>query len=454
MSEARNIELRPVVDRVGKADVVLIGANDPEAMLRHTEECRFRGYPFAADPSQQLARMDGDGDHAAHRGRHLPVHQRVRGCPHRAEDRAGGRGHRGDGRDPDHHPRARTAPGSSGAARPPSPSRSPRRTARSIPPGWATPSAPATSSGQAWGLADERSAQIGALLATYVIETMGTQEYELAQRALPRADGPHVRRRRRRRCRAAHLLPAALTAGPRMPGPVAAPGPRRWALPDPADAEPGHDVVAVGADLDPSTVFAAYRRGLFPMHLETGELAWWSPGPARDPAARRPAGDAGRCAPSMRALRGHGRPAFTDVMRGLRRRAARPRLDHRGVRGDLLRAAPPGLGALGRGVDAGRRRWPAGLYGIEIGGLFAGESMFHRARDASKVALVALVERLRACAGDRLLDVQWRTDHLASLGASRSRGPSTCAGCAGARPAALPRAAEASARAHRSGPPR
>ena len=60
MSEARNIELRPVVDRVGKADVVLIGANDPEAMLRHTEECRFRGYPFAADPSQQLARMSGE----------------------------------------------------------------------------------------------------------------------------------------------------------------------------------------------------------------------------------------------------------------------------------------------------------------------------------------------------------------------------------------------------------
>ena len=58
-----------------------------------------------------------------------------------------------------------------------------------------------------------------------------------------------------------------------------------------------------------------------------------------------------------------------------------------------------------------------GLYGIEIGGLFAGESMFHRERDASKVALVALVERLRAAGGDRLLDVQWCTDHLASLGA-------------------------------------
>ena len=59
MSEARNIELKPVVDLVGDVEVVLIGANDPEAMLRHTQECRFRGYAFAADPSQQLARMEG-----------------------------------------------------------------------------------------------------------------------------------------------------------------------------------------------------------------------------------------------------------------------------------------------------------------------------------------------------------------------------------------------------------
>ena len=58
-----------------------------------------------------------------------------------------------------------------------------------------------------------------------------------------------------------------------------------------------------------------------------------------------------------------------------------------------------------------------GLYGIEVGGLFAGESMFHDERDASKVALVALVDLLRAGGGPRLLDVQWRTDHLASLGA-------------------------------------
>jgi adenosine kinase len=59
MSEAREIELRPVADRVGGFDLVVVAPNDPEAMLRHTEECRDRGYPFAADPSQQLAWSDG-----------------------------------------------------------------------------------------------------------------------------------------------------------------------------------------------------------------------------------------------------------------------------------------------------------------------------------------------------------------------------------------------------------
>jgi adenosine kinase len=60
MSEARQIELQPVADRVGGLDLVVIGANDPEAMLRHTQECRTRGIPFAADPSQQLAFADGE----------------------------------------------------------------------------------------------------------------------------------------------------------------------------------------------------------------------------------------------------------------------------------------------------------------------------------------------------------------------------------------------------------
>ncbi|MEJ3745292.1 carbohydrate kinase family protein [Actinomycetes bacterium KLBMP 9797] len=59
MSEARNIELGPVAERVGGLDLVLVSANDPAAMIRHSEECRVRGWDFAADPSQQLARMDG-----------------------------------------------------------------------------------------------------------------------------------------------------------------------------------------------------------------------------------------------------------------------------------------------------------------------------------------------------------------------------------------------------------
>jgi sugar/nucleoside kinase (ribokinase family) len=60
MRDARQIELGPVAARVGGLDLVLISPNDPEAMLRHTDECRDRGIPFAADPSQQLARMGGE----------------------------------------------------------------------------------------------------------------------------------------------------------------------------------------------------------------------------------------------------------------------------------------------------------------------------------------------------------------------------------------------------------
>lgn len=60
MSEAREIELAPIVERVGEPDFVLIGADDPDGMLRHTEECRQRGYQFIADPSQQLAFGEGD----------------------------------------------------------------------------------------------------------------------------------------------------------------------------------------------------------------------------------------------------------------------------------------------------------------------------------------------------------------------------------------------------------
>jgi adenosine kinase len=59
MTEARDIELQTVADRTGGLDLVVVAPNDPDAMVRHTEECRQRGFPFAADPSQQLARMGG-----------------------------------------------------------------------------------------------------------------------------------------------------------------------------------------------------------------------------------------------------------------------------------------------------------------------------------------------------------------------------------------------------------
>ena len=75
-------------------------------------------------------------------------------------------------------------------------------------------------------------------------------------------------------------------------------------------------------------------------------------------------------------------------------------------------------------------RLVGGLYGVAVGGLFAGESMFHRETDASKVALVALVTLLRADRDPRrLLDVQWRTEHLASLGVVEIRARSTWRGC-------------------------
>jgi leucyl/phenylalanyl-tRNA--protein transferase len=192
------------------------------------------------------------------------------------------------------------------------------------------------------------------------------------------------------------------------------PAPSRWDLPDPASAEPGEDVVAVGADLDVSTVFAAYCRGLFPMHLSTGELAWWSP----DPRGVLPL-DALRVtrslAKSVRRFDVTIDRAFEQVMRecGDARRES-------GWITDEFIDTYTGLHAMGwaHSVEVWRDDvLVGGLYGIEIGGLFAGESMFHRERDASKVALVCLVETLRGCGGDRLLDVQWSTEHLATLGA-------------------------------------
>jgi len=175
------------------------------------------------------------------------------------------------------------------------------------------------------------------------------------------------------------------------------------------------DLIALGADLSPSTVLAAYRLGLFPMHLDTGELAWWSP----DPRGILRLDDL-RVSRSLRASVRRFTitvdQCFTQVMR----ECADERRD-RGWITDEFIDTYSSLHEMGwaHSIEA----WTAdgelagGLYGIELGGVFAGESMFHRVRDASKVALVRLVETMRAAGGERLIDVQWCTDHLASLGA-------------------------------------
>ena len=190
-----------------------------------------------------------------------------------------------------------------------------------------------------------------------------------------------------------------------------------WDLPDPREAPAGEEMLAVGADLAPRTLLAAYSRGLFPMDVgRDGPLGWWSP----DPRGVLPL-DGLRVTRSLRASVRRYRvtidQAFDDVMAG----CADTKRSHGWIT-PAFRAAYTTMHELGyaHSVEA----WSGddlvgGLYGIEIGGLFAGESMFHRARDASKVALVALVDALGGAVGaseGRVLDVQWPTPHLESLG--------------------------------------
>ena len=195
------------------------------------------------------------------------------------------------------------------------------------------------------------------------------------------------------------------------------PQPTPWMLPDLRTGDLDRrldDLVAVGADLAPGTLLAAYRLGLFPMPGdEEGEVLWFSPvqrgvlpldGLRVTTSLRK----------SMKRMEIRVDTAFREVMEA----CADPAREGGWISADIMEAYDE-LNRLGwaHSVEA----WQddvlvGGLYGVEIGGLFAGESMFHRARDASKAALVGLVRRLAAAPGPRVLDVQWRTDHLASLG--------------------------------------
>ena len=196
-------------------------------------------------------------------------------------------------------------------------------------------------------------------------------------------------------------------------------GATRWSFP-PADSWPDNDIIALGGDLEPPTVVAAYRSGIFPMVVETPEplLAWWSP----EARGILPL-DALRVTRSMRqsAKRFEIRidTAFVDVIRA----CANPSRDRAWITEEFV-AAYTALHDLGwaHSIEVFDRegRLAGGLYGVRVNGLFAGESMFHLQRDASKVALMALVELMQE-SKMRLLDVQWRTDHLGFAGGGRSQ---------------------------------
>ncbi|WP_051063110.1 leucyl/phenylalanyl-tRNA--protein transferase [Ilumatobacter nonamiensis] len=194
------------------------------------------------------------------------------------------------------------------------------------------------------------------------------------------------------------------------------PPPSRFAMPNPVDADPGNDVIAVGADLEPGTLLAAYRTGLFPMPVDPGrrrsKIAWYSP----DPRGVLPL-DGLHVSRSLRRSRKSFETrtdtAFEEVMRA----CADPTREGRWITEEFI-SAYGHLHDLGWAhsfeVYAGDTL-VGGLYGLKIGRLFAGEAMFHHATDASKVALVDTVERLRAT-GVTLFDVQWATPHLETLG--------------------------------------
>lgn len=207
---------------------------------------------------------------------------------------------------------------------------------------------------------------------------------------------------------------------PHVPYPPVDPGPAGVDLASVRDT-PGEDLVAIGADLSPGTVLEAYRHGLFPMGIgDLGDppVGWWRPEERGVllPGALRMTRSLRR---SCRRLRVSVDLAFDDVV------AACADPDRPGAWiTDDVRLSYGALHLLGwaHSVEVwegepGEGDLVGGLYGLAIGGLFAGESMFHRVSDASKVALVALDGLvLTPSRPAALVDTQWPTEHLESLG--------------------------------------
>ena len=189
--------------------------------------------------------------------------------------------------------------------------------------------------------------------------------------------------------------------------------PRPWVAPDTAGPD---GLVGVGGDLEPDTLLRAYSEGVFPWFNEGDPILWWSPDPrtvieldglhvSRSLARTIRSG-------KFRVTVNH---AFSDVIRGCGDR----REDGTWLTPEMI-AAYERMHRLGHAHSV--ETWTGsvlagGIYGVAIGAFFAGESMFYRVTDGSKVALVALVNRLRE-RGYELFDVQMRTEHTTRLGAT------------------------------------
>jgi leucyl/phenylalanyl-tRNA--protein transferase len=176
-------------------------------------------------------------------------------------------------------------------------------------------------------------------------------------------------------------------------------------------------LLAVGASLDPDCLLRAYRRGIFPWYEAGQPILWWSPDPRLVLFPERL-----RISRSLRrTLRNGGFEVSCDrAFAAVVRACGEPREAGAGtwITAEMA-AAYETLHRLGyaHSVEAWHEgRLVGGLYGVALGRVFFGESMFHRRSDASKVAFAALVRRLRV-AGFEMIDCQMETGHLLSLGA-------------------------------------
>ena len=179
MSEARNIELAPIMEKTGRFDMVVISPDDPEAMLHHSDVCRSEGIAFAADPSQQMARMSGEEIKLLIDGAsYLFLNEYELAL---AMQKTGW-----SDREILEHVKIRVVTLGSKGAKVESAAGEfvqvgvPQEKSKTDPTGVGDSFRSGFIAGLAWGLSHERCAQLGSLIATYVIETMGTQEYRFS----------------------------------------------------------------------------------------------------------------------------------------------------------------------------------------------------------------------------------------------------------------------------------